>query len=70
MSLYLSYAPSIHAAEVENTSAFPQAPQVETPTVTARSRTLAAALLRRTARLQLAVAARLERPVHRRLAAA
>ena len=63
MSVYLSLAPSIQAARAENTSAFPEAPQVETLTATARSRTLAAALLRRTARIHLAVAARLERPV-------
>lgn len=71
MSVYLSYAPSILATEVENTSALPDAPLVETPTVPARSRFLVAAILRRMARVELAVAARLERPEHpRRLAAA
>lgn len=70
MSVYLSYAPSILATEAQNTSALPDAPQVETPTATARSRYLVAAILRRMARLELAVAARLERPAHRRLAAA
>jgi hypothetical protein len=70
MSAYLSYAPSIQATEVENTSAFPEAPQVEAPTVSTRSRFLAAAILRRTARLELAAAARLERPARQRLATA
>ncbi|MGV8909061.1 MAG: hypothetical protein ACOH1Y_08760 [Propionicimonas sp.] len=71
MSVYLSYAPSILAAEVHNTSALPDAPQVETRTAPARSRYLAAAILRRTARLELAIAARLEgRPEGRRLATA
>jgi hypothetical protein len=71
MSAYVSYAPSIRATEIENTSAFPEAPQVEAPTVATRSRSLVAAVLRRTARLELAAAARLERrPSGRRLAAA
>ena len=70
MSVYLSYAPSILATEVENASALPDAPLVEPPTVPARSRFLVAAILRRMARLELAVAARLERPARHHLAAA
>jgi hypothetical protein len=54
----------------ENTSAFPDAPQREATIRPARSRFLVAAILRRTASLQLAAAARLERPSGRRLVTA
>ncbi|MCC6496704.1 MAG: hypothetical protein IT193_10665 [Propionibacteriaceae bacterium] len=70
MSAYLSYAPTLQMAEAENTSAFPDAPQVEAAVRPGRTRALAAAVLRATARLELAAAARLERPVRRRLATA
>ena len=71
MSMYYSFAPVLESTAAENTSAFPQAPQREESTVPARSRFVAAALLRRAARLELALAARLERrPSGRRLASA
>ena len=70
MSMFISLAPVLEYTATQNTSAFPDAPQREAMTRPARSRFVAAALLRRTANVQLAVAARLERPVHRRLAAA
>lgn len=70
MSAYLSYALVLERTATENTSAFPEAPQREPVTVVTRCRFAAAALLRRAARLELAAASRLERPVHRRLATA
>lgn len=70
MSTYISYAPVLEHTALENTSAFPDAPQLEAPLRSARTRSLAAGLLRRTARLELAAAARLERPVRRSLATA
>ncbi|HEY3338640.1 MAG TPA: hypothetical protein VGK18_09065 [Propionicimonas sp.] len=70
MSMFISHAPVLEHTATENTSAFPDAPQWEASTRPARSRHLVAAFLRRTASLELAVAARLERPVRRRLAAA
>ncbi|MCA0296243.1 MAG: hypothetical protein LCH96_13235 [Actinobacteria bacterium] len=60
MSAYVSFAPILERTAVENTSAFPEAPQV-VEAATARPRTALAALLRRTADLELALAARLER---------
>ncbi|HEX5336678.1 MAG TPA: hypothetical protein VFW55_12400 [Propionicimonas sp.] len=70
MSMFITYAPVLERTATENTSAFPDAPQREVVTRPARSRFLAAAILRRTASLQLAAAARLERPVRRHLATA
>ncbi len=70
MSTYLSYAPVLESTAVENTSAFPDSPQVEAVVRPGRARVLAAGVLRRAARLELAAAARLERPVRRRLATA
>jgi hypothetical protein len=70
MSMFITYAPVLEHAATENTSAFPEAPQREAVIRPARSRFLVAAVLRRTARLELAAAARLERPVRRRLATA
>lgn len=71
MSIYLSYAPVLEHTATENTSAFPDAPQREAITRPDPSRFVAAALLRRAARLGLAAAARLERrPSGRRLATA
>ena len=70
MSMFISLAPALEHTATENTSAFPDAPQREAVIRPARSRFLAAAILRRTARLELAAAARLERPVRRHLAAA
>ncbi len=70
MSMFISLAPVLERTTTENTSAFPDAPQREPITVVTRSRFAAAALLRRAARLELAAASRLERPVHRRLATA
>ncbi|HEY3409861.1 MAG TPA: hypothetical protein VGK53_16960 [Propionicimonas sp.] len=70
MSMFISHAPVLEHTSTENTSAFPDAPQREAVTRPARSRFLAAAILRRTARLELAVAARLERRPSRHLAAA
>jgi len=70
MSMFITYAPVLEHTATENTSAFPDAPQREAVTRPARSRFLVAAILRRTASLQLAAAARLERPVRQHLAAA
>jgi hypothetical protein len=71
MSAYLSLAPIIERTAAENTSAFPEAPQVITEAAPSRPRFAMAALLRRAASLELALAARLERrPSGRRLAAA
>jgi hypothetical protein len=71
MSMFITYAPVLEHTATENTSAFPDAPQREAVIRPARSRFLVAAILRRTASLQLAAAARLERrPSGRRLAAA
>jgi hypothetical protein len=70
MSMFISYAPVLEHTATENTSAFPDAPQREALIRPARSRFLAAAILRLTARLELAAAAWLERPVRRRLATA
>jgi hypothetical protein len=71
MSMFISYAPVLERTATENTSAFPDAPQREDITRPARTRFLAAAFLRRTARLELAAAARLERrPSGRHLATA
>ncbi len=71
MSMFISLAPVLERTAAENTSAFPDAPQREAVTRPARSRFLAAALLRRAARLELAAAARLERGLSgRRLATA
>lgn len=61
MSMYISYAPSIEHTAAENRSAFPDAPQVLDAERPARSRHLAAGLLRRLAALELAFAARLDR---------
>lgn len=70
MSTYLSHAPMIQALEAENRSAFPDAPQLA-GTGTSGPRSAVAALLRRAAEAELALAARLERrPAPRRLAAA
>ena len=70
MSMFITYTPVLEHAATENTSAFPEAPQREAVIRPARSRFLVAAVLRRTARLELVAAARLERPVRRRLATA
>jgi hypothetical protein len=71
MSIYYSFAPVLLSTAVENTSAFPEAPQRQESTAPARPRFVAAAILRRAASLELAVAARLERrPSGRHLAAA
>ena len=70
MSMFISYAPVMQRTATENTSAFPDAPQREAVIRTARSRFLVAAILRRTASLQLAAAVWLERPSGRRLATA
>ena len=71
MSMYLTYAPVLESTAAENTSAFPEAPQYQESPAPSRSRFVAAALLRRAARLELALAARLERrPSGRRLATA
>jgi hypothetical protein len=64
MSVYLSMSPAIERAAVENTSAFPQAPQVLEVDRPGRLRMGTAAVLRHAARLQVAAAVRLERPVH------
>ena len=71
MSMYYSFAPVLESTAAENTSAFPDAPQFDESTAPSRSRFVAAALLRRAARLELALAARLERrPSGDRLATA
>jgi hypothetical protein len=70
MSMFISYAPVLERTTTENTSAFPVAPLREATIRPARSRFLVAAILRRTASLQLAAAAWLERPSGRRLATA
>ncbi len=70
MSAYISLAPIIERTAEENSSALPAAPQLDEPVTFGRTRSLAAGLLRGAARLQLRVAARLERPVRHRLAAA
>jgi hypothetical protein len=70
MSMFISYAPVLEHTASENTSAFPDAPPREAIIRPARSRFLVAAILRRTASLQLAAAAWLERPSGRRLATA
>ena len=70
MSMFISYATVLEHTATEHTSAFPDAPQREAVIRTARSRFLVAAILRRTASLQLAAAAWLERPSGRRLATA
>ena len=69
MSIYLSVSPGIERAAVENTSAYPTAPQVPEAVRTLRLRVATAALLRRVAQAQFAAAARLERPVRHSLAA-
>lgn len=68
MSAFLSLSPILERTAVENTSAFPDAPVVEV--APGRSRSAVAALLRRTAGFELALAARLERRPGHRLAAA
>jgi len=70
MSMFISYATVLEHTATENTSALPDAPQREAIIRPARSRFLVAAILRRTASLQLAAAAWLERPSGRRLATA
>lgn len=65
MSAYLSMSPIIERTAIENTSAFPMAPQVVEVARPGRLRLAAAAVLRRVARMQAAAAARLERPVHK-----
>jgi hypothetical protein len=71
MSMFISYTPVLEHTATENTSAFPEAPQREDAIRPARSRHFVAAVLRRTAGLELAMAARLDqRPSGRRLAAA
>jgi hypothetical protein len=70
MSMFITYTPVLEHAATENTSAFPDAPQREAVIRPARSRFLVAAILRRTASLQLAAAAWLERPSGRRLVTA
>lgn len=65
MSAYLSIAPAIERTAIENTSAFPDAPQAIEVVRPGRVRVATAAVLRRAARVQVAAAARLERPVHR-----
>lgn len=69
MSAFLSLSPILERTAVENTSAFPEAPQV-VEVAPGRPRSAVAALLRRTAGFELALAARLERRPERRLAAA
>lgn len=68
MSAFISYAPVLEHTAAENTSAFPDAPQFATASRPVRTRLAAAAVLRRTAALELAVAARLERRAKGRLA--
>ena len=70
MSMFISHAPVLEHTATENTSAFPDAPQREAVVRPARSRFFVAALLRRAARIELAAAARLERPDPSRLATA
>jgi len=70
MSMFISYATVLEHTATENTSALPDGPQREAIIRPARSRFLVAAILRRTASLQLAAAAWLERPSGRRLATA
>lgn len=65
MSVYLSMSPAIERTVAENASAFPKAPQVLEVARPGRLRTAAATLLRRAARIQVAAAARLERPIGR-----
>jgi hypothetical protein len=68
MSVYLSFAPIIERTAAENRSALPEAPQLQPEP--RRTRATAAAVLRRTAQVQLRLAARLEQPAARRLATA
>ena len=63
MSVYLSMSPALERTAAENTSAFPTAPQLVAPARPGRVRLSVAAVLRRAARVQVAAAARLERPV-------
>jgi hypothetical protein len=70
MSMYLSLAPIIERTAVENRSAFPDAPQRPEIARPVRTSLVAAALLRRAAAVELAVAARLERRAARRPIAA
>ena len=70
MSMYLSLAPIIERTAAENASALPDAPQFPEVARPARTRLAAAALLRRVAAAELAVAARLERREARRALAA
>ncbi len=69
MSAYLSYAPILERTAAENTSAYPDAPQVS-EVAASRPRFVLAALLRRAASLELALAARLDHRPARRLATA
>ncbi len=70
MSSFISYAPVIQRTAAENRSAFPDAPQRPEIPRPARTRLATAALLRRAAALELAIAARLERRAARRPVAA
>jgi hypothetical protein len=61
MSMYLSFVPMIERQAAENASALPDAPQRTEATRPQHARLAAAALLRRVAAAELAVASRLER---------
>lgn len=61
MSMYLSFVPMIERQAAENASALPEAPQLVEVTRPTRTRLATAAVLRRVAAFELAVAARLDR---------
>ncbi len=65
MSAYFSMSPVLERTAAENASARPDAPQVPESGSPGRLRLAAAAVLRRAAGAQVAIAARLERPRHR-----
>ncbi len=69
MSAYVSYAPILERTAAENTSARPDAPVI-LEVATSRPRFALAAMLRRAASVELALAARLEQRPARRLATA
>lgn len=68
MFTFISYAPVLERTAAENSSAFPAAPQRLETVRAPRTRLAAAALLRRAASRQLAVARRLEGRAQARLA--
>jgi hypothetical protein len=68
MFTFISYAPVLERTAAENSSAFADAPQRPETVRAPRTRLVTAALLRRTASLELAVARRLEGRARARLA--